>query len=131
MDKIFIDKGGDVEELEGDRRNHIRFPICLEVKYGEGERDECADFILNACKGGVYIMTEAPLNPGATLHLRFYMPPEKKVLSEFEGQVVGVNIDNPKYPKGMHVKFMNCSKEDLKRFEDFLEGKRHLLDTEA
>ena len=32
-----------------------------------------------------------------------------------------------KYPKGMHVKFINCSVNDLKRLKEFLEEKRHCL----
>lgn len=130
-DKIFLDKGGDVEEVEGrERRAHVRFPVCLEVKVNGREKDECVDFILNTGRGGVFIMTERPLETGSEIYLKFYIPPVE-VLSEFEGLVVGANTDDPKYPKGMHVKFINCSKDDLKRLEEFLEGKRHLVDEEA
>ena len=132
-DKIFLDKGGEVEEVEGatERRAHVRFPVCLEVKVNGRFTDECVDFILNTGRGGVFIMTERPLETGTRLQMRFYVPPEEKVLSEFEGVVAGVNRDDPKYPKGMHVKFINCSKDDLQRLEEFMEGKRHLLDKEA
>lgn len=130
-DKIFLDKGGDVEEVDGgaDKRTHVRFPVCLEVVFNGKETAECSDFILNIDRGGVFIMTERPLETGSEIYLKFYIPPVE-VLSEFEGRVVGVNTDT-RYPKGMHVKFINCSKEDLKRLEEFLEGKRHLVDEEA
>lgn len=130
-DKIFLDKGGEIEEVDGntDKRTHVRFPVCLEVVFNGKETDECSDFILNIGRGGVFIMTERPLKTGSDIYLKFYIPPSE-TLSVFEGLVIGVNTDS-RYPKGMHVKFINCSKDDLKRLEEFLEGKRHLLDEEA
>lgn len=132
MDKLFLDKKGEVEEYEGskDRHRRVRFPVCLAVKYEGETRQECADFILNINKGGVFIMTERPLEAGSNVRLKFYLPPNE-VLSEFEGVVAGVNTDDPRYPKGMHVKFSNCREEELKRLEEFLEEKRHLVDERA
>lgn len=132
MDKLYFDSHGKVIEWEGhEQRKEGRFPVCLSVVYHGHATESCADFILNISKSGVFVLTREPLPIGTELTLRFYIPPEEKLLSEFEGIVAGVNTDNPKVPKGMHVKFIGCSPEDLKRLEDFLDGKRHLLDIKA
>jgi len=132
MDKLFFDSHGKLIEWEGhEQRNEGRFPVCLSVVYHGHAAEACADFILNISKNGVFVLTKTPLPIGAELTLRFYIPPEEKTLSEFEGIVAGVNTDNPRFPKGMHVKFVACMPDDLKKLEDFLEGKRHLLDVEA
>lgn len=131
MDKVFVDRGGDVEEYGGqERRKHVRFPVCLAVKYGEDVAMTCADFILSISKGGVFIRTQRPLEKGARITMHFYIPPEEKLLGEFEGEVVGVNAGDPRYPQGMNVKFINCTEAGLKALEDFLEEKKHLVDRE-
>ena len=132
MDKLFFDSHGKLIEWEGhEQRNEGRFPVCLSVVYHGHATEACADFILNISKNGVFVLTKNPLPIGAELTLRFYIPPEEKTLSEFEGIVAGVNTDNPRFPKGMHVKFVACMPDDLKKLEDFFEGKRHLLDIKA
>lgn len=131
MDKLFLDSHGEIVEWDGkDRREKVRFPVCLSVECRGHLNESCADFILNVSKSGVFVLTESPFEKGTKLKLRFYIPPEEKALSEFEGVVVGANT-NPRFPKGMHIKITGCSHEDLKRLEDFLEGRRHLLDVEA
>lgn len=132
MDKLYFDSHGKVIEWEGqEQRREGRFPVCLSVVYHGHATEACADFILNISKNGVFILTKDPLPIGTGLTLRFSIPPEEKGLSEFEGIVAGVNTDNPRFPKGMHVKFVACLPEDLKRLDDFLEGKKHLLDVQA
>lgn len=131
-DKIFVDKNGSVDEYEGsNRRRHVRFPLSLAVKYGEEEPLLFAEFTLNISKGGVFIKTTSPLPRGAKIKMHFYIPPEEKLLGEFDGKVVAVNLDNPMYPKGMHVQFTHVSEKDLNRLEDYLEENRHLVDREA
>lgn len=130
-DKLFVDKGGEIDEFAGKERKHVRFPVCLAVKYGEDVPEACADFILNISKGGVFIKTDRPLKNGSKITMHFYIPPEEKLLGEFEGEVVGLSPGIPPLPGGMHVKFVNCSEEDMKRLEDFLEEKKHLVDKEA
>lgn len=128
MDKLFVDKGGEVQEFEGkDKRKQVRFPVCLSIKYSGKEFAACSDFILNISKAEIFILSENPLDKGAELTLVFEIPDEK-VLCRLEGEVVGVNTNDPRYPKGMQVQFVNHSAEDLKRLEDCLEGKTHLVD---
>ncbi len=131
MDKLFLDSHGEIIEWDGgDRRERVRFPVCLSVECKGCNNESCADFILNISKSGVFVMTDRPFEKGAQVTLRFYIPPEEKALSEFEGVVVGENT-NPVYPRGMHIRITGSSPGDLKRLEDFLEGRRHLIDIEA
>src|SRR3972149_7512994 len=127
MDKFFVDNKGDVTEFSGEneRRMHVRFPVNLSVRYYEDVTEPSADFILNISMGGVFIMTERPLAKGARISMDFEIPPKIRYLGRFQGEVVGVNTDNPAYPKGMFVKFVNAGEKELKRLEDFLEGHRH------
>jgi uncharacterized protein (TIGR02266 family) len=132
MDKLYFDSHGKLIEWEGhELRKEGRFPVCLSVVYHGHSTESCADFILNISKNGVFVLTRNTLPIGTELTLRFYIPPEEKVLSEFEGIVAAVNTDNPRFPKGMHVRFTACCPDDLKKLDDFLEGKRHLLDIKA
>lgn len=132
MDKFIIDKRGEADEYMGrEKRIHVRFPVCLAVKYGEEIPDICADFILNISRGGVFICTETPLKIGSRIVMHFYIPPDKKLLVQFEGEIVAVNTDSSRYPRGIHVKFVRYSQEDLKRLEDYLEERQPLIDETA
>lgn len=121
-DKLFIDRGGE------DRRRHVRFPVRLTVRCGEGAPRDYEDFILNISRGGVFIQSGRPFETGTRLVMHFYIPPEEKLLAEFRGEVVGVSPGGPGRPLGMHVRFLEVSEKDLKRLEDFLEERRHLVD---
>ncbi len=134
MGKFFLDKGGDVEEYTGDkdRRKHVRFPVCLAVDYHEDPTQPCSDFILSISMGGLFIRTDKPFIPGSQIKMRFNIPPHIKEIGEFDGKVVNVNTDDPDdpdHPRGIFVKFINCSEGELRRLEDYLEGKKHLLDS--
>ena len=132
MDKIFVDKHGEAEEYSPDqeRPRHIRFPVCLAVRYDGLEPQVCLDFILNISKGGAFIKTDYPFPKGSKIMIHIYIPPESKLLGVFEGEVVKIN-ENPSYVKGMHVRIINSTSEDLERLEEYLEEKRHLLDIET
>jgi hypothetical protein len=132
MDKVFIDRGGTAEGYSGtERRKHVRFPVCLAIKYGEDVSEDCLDFILNTSKGGVFVRSDCPLPKGTKVIIHFYIPPEDKLLGKFKGKVVGVNLDDRIYPKGMYIKFIDYTKEDMRTLEDYLEEKRHLVDKTA
>lgn len=127
MDKYFVDTKGDVIEYDGpDRRKHVRFPVCLSVNYS-GFGEQCVDFILNISRGGVFIKTDSPLEPGSRTSMQFNIPPKIRFLGRYEGEVVRTS-DEPGRPKGMFIRFINVTGEELDRLEDFLEGNRHLLD---
>lgn len=128
MDRIFIDRGGKVEEYAGkENRRNIGFPVCLQLKYKDVTLT-CYDFILNMSKSGIFIRTDTDLDPGTRVFMRFYIPPGEKLLGEFSGTVIGADGDGRFYPRGLSVKLVDYEPDDLQKFEDFLEGKRHLFD---
>ncbi len=136
--KILVDKAGEAEEYlgKGDRRVHVRYPVCLSVKSGDCSDDPsipdaCPDFILNIGKGGVFVMTDRPSPKGSKVVLNFYIPPGEKTLGEFHGVVVGTNTVDNDYPKGMFIKFTGATGEALALLEDYLEERRLLVDKTA
>ncbi len=129
MDRFFIDRGGRVEEYAGKRnRRTVGFPVCLYLKYGKDETLICYDFILNISKSGIFIRTGADLDHGARVFMRFYIPPGERLLGEFSGTVIGANRDSRFYPRGISVRFAGNEPGELQKFNDFLEGRRHLFD---
>lgn len=130
-DKIFIDREGEVDEYTGhEKRWHVRFPVYLAVRH-----NSCVDiynsFVLNISKGGLFIETSHPFHKGEEVILHLYIPPEDKLLGVFKGKVVAVNRDNPAYPRGVHVKLITNEREEMRKLEEFLEEKKHLLDAEV
>lgn len=132
QDKLFIDSNETVEESlsTGERRMHVRFPVELAVRYGESSPIIFDDFILNASKGGVYILTDNPLPQGSIILMHFFIPPDEKLLGEFKGEVIDVN-ESPRYPNGMHIKFFDYSDADMDRLAAYMEERLPVLDTTA
>ncbi len=128
---IFFDDNGSVDELKSDRRKHVRFPVALAVRYKDREPRIYNDLVINAGRGGVYILTEAPFPVGTILEMHFYIPPSEKLLGDFRGEVVGVNPSGNAYPAGMHIKFIDCAEKSINTLVEYLEGKRPLVDEEA
>jgi len=132
-DKLFVDSNGEMTGYGGqdrEKRSDIRFPVNLAVQYGEDIPHIYRDFVLNISKGGVYIVTDSPLQKHSIIIMHFYIPPHEKLLGEFKGEVVAVN-QTDSYPRGMHVEFFDVSAENMQRLEGFLEGKRSLLNISA
>jgi hypothetical protein len=125
--KYFIDLNGAVTEYKGgEHSKDVRFPVCLVVNYFTGVRKECADFVLNISKCGIFIGTEDTLPIGSRIRMCFHIPPDVKLLGEFDGEVIKVNNSND--PRGMFIRFVDCSNRELDRLEGFLDENRHLLD---
>ena len=133
QDKFFVDNDGKMVEVEGalrEKRTDVRFPVNLAVRYGEDEPQVYQDFVLNISKGGVYIITDRLLPEGSIIIMHLFIPPHEKLLAEFRGEVVGVN-QSELYPQGMHIEFFDVEEANMQRLEDFLEGKRSLLNVSA
>ena len=60
--------------------------------------------------------------------MHFYIPPEVKLIGDFEGVVVKADLSNLNYFEGLCVRFIDHSDDESKRLEEFLEEKRHILD---
>jgi hypothetical protein len=133
MGNIFVDRGGEVYKFvsENDRPVHVRFPVKLAVKIEEEfpEFFYYSDFVLNLNKGEVFIITDSPIPKGSLLIMHFYIPPEEKLLGEFEGKVTGINHDN-NYPQGIFVEFKGSFGNDMIIFTDYMDEKTHLIDIE-
>ena len=129
MDKYFLDKSGKAEEyIEGfKKRKQIHFPLCLAVKYDNDVPLECPDFLLNTSKGKVFIETDRPLPNGADVMLHFFIPPETKLLAEFKGKVI-VQRGYVAKTNGFFVKIRDFTHRRLRKLEEYLEEKRHLVD---
>ena len=130
IDKFFVCRGGEVDEyLAGNERcKHVRFPVFVAIKYGERMCYAFHDFVLNISKGSVFIKTDKEIPKGSRIVMHFYIPPEVKLIGEFEGKVVDVNLNDLNYFRGFYVKFIDHSDDELKKLEEILEEKRHLLD---
>lgn len=125
MEKVFKDKGGEVEEYLGSTaaHRHVHFPVFLAIKSGD-EISFCADFILDTTKGLIFIRAERPLKAGSKIMMRFFIPPAEKLLAEMEAEVVMVN---PYFANCIQARFKG-DREEIKRLEELLEEKRRLVD---
>lgn len=128
VDKYIIDNKGRAEErIQGTgRKKPVNFPLCLAVRYGDSVPLECADFLLNTSKGKLFISTDSPFPAGSELMLHFYIPPKAKLLAEFKAMVTEEGeINNV---RGNIIKISDLLNTRLHKLEQFLEGKRHLVD---
>lgn len=128
VDKILVASNGHLHEYFGDldERRHISFPVCVAVMYGDdGNPVVCPDFILDITKGELFIITDSPFPKDSNIKIHIYVPPESKLLGIFEGNVVEVTEN----PKGMRINLTNANKEDIQVLEDYLEERRHLVDS--
>lgn len=126
-DKILLHKK-EIDEYEGDadNRQHIRFPVCIAVKYSGASFDYC-EYILNISNGGVFIMTDKPLPVGEHIDMQFHIP-NNKVLFELHGRIVWINKEGSKHPRGMGIEILHCSEDCKKALNEYLSAKRHLFD---
>ena len=130
MDKFLLDRGTEVREYTGSTNTHkrIRFPTCLEVEYYKGRQRRCCDFTLCLSVGGLFINSEEPCKVGDRIQMIFCIPPHIKSLGEFDGEIMNVSVDDPNYPRGIFVKFINCGEKELDKLEDLIEERAHLID---
>ena len=130
MGKFLLNRNTETEEYAGpaNRRLHIRFPICLEVKYHKDPKRPCRDFTLSIGMGGLFIRTEEEFKAGERIKMVLCIPPRIKALGEFDGEIVNVNTDNPNHPRGIFVKLIHCDERELLKLEDLIEERVHLLD---
>ncbi|MBI5099156.1 MAG: PilZ domain-containing protein [Nitrospirae bacterium] len=129
MEKYFIDKKGRAEEYFQDtnKTKQVNFPLCLAVKYGDEVPMECPDFLLSTKKGKVFIETDSPLPKGSEVVMHFYIPPHIKLLSELKGKVIH-SQRRVHDVKGNLIKIRDFTHRKLRKLEDYLEEKRHLID---
>jgi len=132
VDKYFIDKRGKAEErIEGMAgTKNVHFPLCLAIKYEDNVPFECIDFLLNTSKGRLFAQMDNLLPLGSPVLVHFYIPPETKLLAEFKGKVVEIQDEEGK-ARGIVIKLRDFFHIRLKKLEEILEEKRHIVDEEA
>lgn len=62
--------------------------------------------------------------------MHFFIPPDEKLLGEFQGEVIDVN-ESSRYPHGMHIKIFGYSDEDMDRLTAYMEESLPILDKMA
>jgi hypothetical protein len=129
MDKYFIDLDGKADWCTDpcNKKRNVRFPLCLAIKYQDEVPFLCADFLMNTSKRRVFVKTDFPLPVGSPVTLHFYIPPDKKLLGEFQGRVMKKQILNDAV-KGNFIKIQDFLHLNLDKLEEYLEEKRHLVD---
>jgi hypothetical protein len=129
-DKFFVCREGEVDEYSAgkERCKHVRFPVFVAIKYGERMCYAFQDFVLNISKGSVFVKTDKLIPKDSRVVTHFYIPPEVKLIGEFEGKVVEASPNDLNYSRGFYVKFIDHSDDELKRLGEFLEEERHLVD---
>lgn len=127
MDKYFIDKKSRAEEHIPGEKEHkqVHFPLCLAIQYGN-EILDCPDFLLNSSKGKLFVETETPFEAKTKVKLHFYIPPQTKLLAEFNGKVIDQRKVNN--VNGTLIKISDIFHRKLHKLEDYLEEKNHLID---
>ena len=58
----------------------------------------------------------------------FYIPPEIKLVAEIQVIVSAGGKIDAAYREGMLIKFSNVSCRNINLLEDYVEGKKHLID---
>src|SRR5579864_3480994 len=80
-----------------------RLPISLEVAYRTAGAF-LVSYSVNLSKGGIFLETSQPLEPGESVSLKFEVPGEGPL--EVEGVVAWVRTDDPTgLPNGMGIQF--------------------------
>ena len=104
-----------------------RLPIRVEVEYSTTE-DFLLDYTANVSLGGVFIVTDTPLEVGTRFRLRLRLPFRKRPL-ETLGEVRWVQESDGVMNAGMGVLFDGLSGADqravermMRSFEDYQDG---------
>src|SRR5215472_18732072 len=84
-------------------RRQPRLPITLEVSYRTAGAF-LVSYSMNLSKGGIFLETQTPLEPGEHVSLKFDVPGEGPL--EVEGVVAWVRSNDPSgLPNGMGIQF--------------------------
>src|SRR5690242_6453432 len=95
---------------EDDRREHLRAPIELKVEY-KRLNTFFADYTKNISKGGTFIRTDKPLDPGTEFVFALVIPLLKEPV-RLRGRVMwttSAQKATPSSPPGMGIRFQYSS----------------------
>ncbi|MFH0813014.1 MAG: PilZ domain-containing protein [Pseudomonadota bacterium] len=98
--------------VDEERREYLRFPAILHIRYGKEVEVFSRSDLLNASLGGLFIKTEYPLERGERILTSILIPDaDDPILVECE-VVWNRRKEDAKGPSGMGLKFLNLSAED-------------------
>jgi len=105
-------------ECPDERREYIRVSKKFKVAYSTPESFG-EDYIFNLSTGGLFILSDSPLNEGEEVRLEVHLP-DKEDAMEVLGKVIWSRAEEEvtpegKQPPGMGVEFLNPSKEHIER----------------
>ncbi len=106
------------EEYLDDRRRQIRITKKFKVSY-RSAKAFVNSYLFNLSVGGLFVKTDAPLEPGEKLYLQVFLPDGGDAL-EVMGEVTWSHeeekeVSGKTFPPGMGVKFVDLSTDDIKR----------------
>jgi type IV pilus assembly protein PilZ len=112
-------------EVHDDRRVYARAPIELRVEYSRLNAF-FADYTKNISKGGTFIRTTQPLDPGTEFVFRLHIPSVAEHLA-LRGRVVRVvtaaeAAEDPTLDPGMGIRFLYQDEDERERIEAAAEG---------
>jgi uncharacterized protein (TIGR02266 family) len=117
----------DIATVETERREvgyHLRVPFPVEVRCASDLRGGTRRYLAhNLSRGGLFLTTMLPLDPGTLLTCSFGLPdgqPPVTVLARV-AWVRGASVLR-ETPAGMGVRFLDLGQADLRRIERMVTG---------
>lgn len=102
------------------RRNFLRAPLSLAVKYWDIEKKEEEAFTGTVGGGGVFIETFHPLPVDSDIAIELHLPGSLKK-TMLKGKVVWSRKEySDEYPPGMGIKFTKLSRKDQAVINDLV-----------
>ena len=91
-----------------ERRRYVRIDLCTQVEYEIlPMQSPLKAETKNISAGGLCLLVDEEIQPGAVLHLKFYLPDKEKTCVESLGRVVWQKKDDRGYLTG--IEFKNIS----------------------
>jgi len=110
----------DIRRVGEEKRRSRRLPVEVKVDYRTVGRF-LTDYTMNLSKGGLFVQTCLPLQPGERVRLRITLP-EVDAPFALDGLVrwVAHRDDDLGHPPGMGIEFVDASDDLLRHVERLL-----------
>jgi type IV pilus assembly protein PilZ len=109
-----------------ERRLHPRWVDAVEVFFDD-PRDLVRQYTENISRGGLYLWTSEPVDPGATLRLRLVIP---DLLDAIPVEAVVTRVEPAEestgYRYGLGMRFVHFEDADRRQLDDYIERLRKL-----
>ncbi len=102
---------------------HLRMPFAVEIRCASDVRAGTRRYLaLNLARGGLFLSTMLPLEPGTLLKCTFELPdgkPPVQVLAKVAWTRAASPVEDT--PSGMGIRFLDLAQADLRRIERVIE----------